>query len=161
MALRGDHINSIIGEGSIFEGKFYIQGSLEINGKFEGDIKTEGQIIIGKTGKVKTNVVARKVVIGGTLIGNIKASDEIVLLETGRILGDVSTPVLNMQKGVVVQGRINITGGQKKETKKIIEESFSTGPVMPSLTTRIKKEDEDKKSKSKEEDEDKKSKSKE
>ncbi len=152
MALRGDHINSTIGDGSIFEGKFYIQGSLEINGKFEGEIKTEGQIIIGKTGKVKTNVIARKVIVGGTLIGNVKASDEVVLLDTGRILGDVSTPILNVQKGVVVQGRINITGGQKKETRKIIEESFSTGPMMSSLTAQIKKEDEDKKSKSKEKD---------
>jgi len=149
MALRGDHINSIIGEGSVFEGKFYIQGSLEISGKFEGEIKTEGQIVIGKTGKVKTNIIARKVIVGGTLIGNIKATDEVVLLDTGRILGDVSTPILNIQKGVVVQGKINITGGQKKETKKIIEESFSTGPIMPSLTAKLKTTDEEEEKKKK------------
>ena len=53
MALRSDHINSVIGDGSVFEGKIYIQGSLEINGKFEGEIKTEAQIVIGKTGKVR------------------------------------------------------------------------------------------------------------
>ena len=80
MALRGDHINSVIGEGSIFEGKLYIQGSLEVNGKFEGEIKTEGQITIGKTGRVKTNIIARKVIIGGTLMGNIRAHEEVLLL---------------------------------------------------------------------------------
>ena len=150
MALRSDHINSIIGDGSIFEGNFYIQGSLEINGKFEGEIKTEGQIVIGETGKVRTNVIARKVVVGGTLIGNIRAHDEVVLLETGRVLGDIYTPILNLQKGVVIQGKIAITGGQKKETKKIIEESFSTGPVMPSLISKIKKTEENKKDQEKE-----------
>ena len=151
MALR-DSVNSIIGDGSVFEGKLYIQGSLEINGKFEGEIKTEGQILIGRTGKVKTNIIAKKAIVGGTLIGNIRAGEEVLLLETGRILGDVSTPILNMQKGVVVQGRINITGGQKKETTKIVEESFSTGPVIPALTVAKKQpETNEKKVKSKKE----------
>ena len=105
MALRGDHINSVIGEGSVFEGKFFIQGSLEISGKFEGEIKTDGQIVIGKTGRVKTNVVAKKVVVGGTLIGNVRAHDEVMLLETGRVLGDITTPLLNLQKELSFRAR--------------------------------------------------------
>ncbi len=135
MALKSDVHNSIIGEGSIFEGKFYISGSLQINGKFEGEIKTENQIVIGETGKVKTNISARRVIVAGTLIGNINATEEVVLLETGRILGDITTPILHINKGVVVQGKINITGGQKKEAKKIIEESYATGPVMPPISS--------------------------
>lgn len=54
MAIGKDSINSVIGPGSIFEGKFYIAGSLRIDGKFEGDIKTEDALVIGETGKVKT-----------------------------------------------------------------------------------------------------------
>ncbi len=126
-----DYVNSLIGEGSIFEGNFYIEGSLQINGKFEGEIKTNEEIIIGETGKVKTNISARRVTVGGTLIGNIKASEEVLLLETGRVLGDIATPILHLNKGVVIQGKITITGGQKKDTKKIIEESYSAGPVVP------------------------------
>jgi cytoskeletal protein CcmA (bactofilin family) len=136
MALKGDTPNSVIGENSVFIGKFHVSGSMLINGKFEGDIKTEDQIIIGETGKVKTEViVARRVVVAGTLIGNIQASEEVELLETGRVLGDIETPILKLNKGVVVEGRINITGGQKKEAKKIVEESYSTGPIMPSLSS--------------------------
>lgn len=134
MALKADNVNSVIGEGSIFEGKFYIQGSLLINGKFEGEIKTDELIMIGETGKVKTNVSARKVIVAGTLIGNINAHEQVVLEETGRILGDITAPVININKGVVIQGKITITGGQKKDAKKIVEESFSTGPIMPPMT---------------------------
>lgn len=134
MALKPDNVNSVIGEGSIFEGKFYIQGSLLINGKFEGDIKTDEQIIIGETGKVKTNISAKKVVVAGTLIGNINAFEYVDLMETGRILGDIAAPVIHINKGVVIQGKITITGGQKKDAKKIVEESFSTGPIMPPMT---------------------------
>ncbi len=125
MAGKGDVVNSTIGEGSVFEGKFYISGSLRIDGKFEGEIKTDEELVVGETGKVKTNIDAKSVVVAGTVIGNIKADDEVKLLETGRVLGDIVTPTLTIQRGVVAQGNITITGGQKKDVKKMIEESFS------------------------------------
>ncbi|MCX7677931.1 MAG: polymer-forming cytoskeletal protein [Spirochaetes bacterium] len=124
MAGKGDGINSTIGEGSVFEGKFYISGSLRIDGKFEGEIKTEDELVVGETGKVKTNINAKSVVVAGTVIGNINAEEEVRLLETGRVLGDIVTPVLTIQRGVIAQGHITITGGQKKDVKKLIEDSY-------------------------------------
>ena len=54
--------NSVIGEGSIFEGQFFIAGNLRIDGKFDGDIKTENTLLVGPSGKVKTNnIEARQV----------------------------------------------------------------------------------------------------
>ncbi len=127
MAGKGDAVNSTIGEGSIFEGKFYISGSLRIDGKFEGEIKTDEELVVGETGKVKTNIVAKSVVVAGTVIGNITADDEVKLLETGRVLGDITTPILTIQRGVIAKGAITITGGQKKDIKKLIEESYGDG----------------------------------
>jgi cytoskeletal protein CcmA (bactofilin family) len=127
MASKADSMNSTIGEGSIFEGKFYISGSLRVDGKFEGEIKTDEELMVGETGKVKTNINAKSVVVAGTVIGNIKAEEEVRLMETGRVLGDIVTPTLTIQRGVIAQGHVTITGGQKKDAKKIIEESFSGG----------------------------------
>lgn len=126
MAGKGDMINSTIGEGSVFEGKFYISGSLRIDGKFEGEIKTDEELVVGETGKVKTNINAKSVVIAGTVIGNITADDEVKLLETGRVLGDIVTPTLTIQRGVIAQGTITITGGHKKDVKKLIEDSYGS-----------------------------------
>ena len=134
MAIKGENVNSIIGEGSVFEGNFYIHGSLKIDGKFEGEIKTEEQIIIGETGKVKTNIAARRVIVAGTIIGNITATEEVHILETGRVLGDITTPVLKLESGVVLNGKVTISGGQKKDPKKIVEESYAAGPVMPPMS---------------------------
>ena len=122
MASKNDFNNSTIGEGSVFEGKFYISGSLRIDGKFEGEIKTDEELVVGETGKVKTNINAKSVVVAGTVIGNIKAEREVTLLGTGRIMGDIITPVINIQKGVIAEGRISITGGQRSDIKKIITE---------------------------------------
>ncbi len=124
MAARNDTINSVIGPGSIFEGKFYISGSLRIDGKFEGDIKTEDSLLVGETGKVKTNIQARSVVVAGTMIGNISAQEEVRLEKGGKVLGNIETPILNMAPGVLAQGAITITSGEKRQVKKLIEESF-------------------------------------
>ena len=124
MASRSDTMNSVIGPGSIFEGKFYISGSLRIEGKFEGEIKTEDTLEVGETGKIKTNISAKRVWVAGTMIGNIKAEHEVRLEESGKLLGDITAPQLHIAPGVVAKGNITITGNVKKDIKKVIEESY-------------------------------------
>jgi cytoskeletal protein CcmA (bactofilin family) len=141
MATKNDsQLNSVIGDGSIFEGKFFINGSLEIDGRFEGDIKTKEHLIVGETGKVKTDISAKRVTVGGTVIGNIDADEEVSLLSTGRILGNIRAPKVNIEDGVVVEGEISISGGQKKGIRSIIEESFQAGPQLDEVIRREKSE---------------------
>jgi len=131
MATKNEsQLNSVIGEGSIFEGKFYINGSLQIDGRFEGEVKTRDHLIVGEMGKVKTDITAKNVTVSGTVIGNIEAEEEVSLLSTGRVLGNIKAPKVNIEEGVVVQGEVSISAGQKKSIKTIIEESYSTGPKI-------------------------------
>ena len=111
MAKTTEPTNCTIGEGSVFDGNFYVSGSILIEGKFQGDIRTEDQLIVGPTGKVKTDIVAKRVTIAGTLIGNIVASEEVNLEESGKVLGDIRTPKLNVEQGVVIDGKVMITSG--------------------------------------------------
>lgn len=126
MPNKNDTNNCVIGEGSIFDGRFYVNGSILIEGKFQGDIKTDDQLTVGPTGKVKTDIQARRVTIAGTLIGNISATEEVNLLHTGKVLGNIITPKLIVEPGVITEGKVTITSGQTDETKKIIEEAFGT-----------------------------------
>jgi cytoskeletal protein CcmA (bactofilin family) len=126
MPSKNETSNCVIGEGSIFDGRFYVNGSILIEGKFQGDIKTDDQLVVGPTGKVKTDIVARRVTIAGTLIGNIVASEEVNLLHTGKVLGNISTPRLTVEPGVITEGKVTITSGQTDDTKKLIEEAFGT-----------------------------------
>ncbi len=129
MAAKTEMMNSTIGEGSAFEGKFYIRGSLKIDGKFEGEIKTDDELVVGENGKVKTDIFAKSVVVAGTVLGNITAEHEVRLLGTAKVLGDIIAPVISIQPGVVSQGKIIVTGNTgKKDVKKFIEDSFSGAP---------------------------------
>jgi cytoskeletal protein CcmA (bactofilin family) len=134
--------NCVIGEGSIFDGRFYVNGSILIEGKFQGDIRTDDQLVVGPTGKVKTDIVARKVTVAGTVIGNISATEEVALLHTGKVLGNVSTPKLTVEPGVITEGKVIISSGQTDDVRKIIEDSFGmeTEEAFASLMKEKKRE---------------------
>ena len=119
-------INSFIGPGSFFEGCFYIAGSLEVDGKFEGEIKTNGTVIVGKSGKIKTNIHAKDVVMEGTMVGNIMAENTVRLETTGKVLGDISSPIVHIAQGVIAKGQINIIGNSKKGAPTTIQEAYDS-----------------------------------
>lgn len=124
-------INSMIGEGSVFQGKFFVHGSFQVDGKFEGEIRTEEHLYIGETGKIKTEVIrAKKITVAGVVLGDIEALEEVKLLSTGRILGNITAPQLTMEPGVVVKGSINITAGQKKDVDSLIKDAYNSGPSI-------------------------------
>ena len=143
MATRNDiPNNSVIGENSVFEGRFYVSGSILIEGKFDGDIKTEDHLTVGPTGKVKTDIYARRVTVGGTLIGNITATEEVDLLANGKVLGNIVTPKLNVENGVLIQGMVTITGGQTDNVPQVIRQSFGEdAETLISSTDRVAKKE--------------------
>jgi cytoskeletal protein CcmA (bactofilin family) len=128
MAKGNGVVNCLIGEGSVFEGRFQVNGSIVIEGKFQGEIRTTEQVTVGPTGRVKTDIVARHVTVGGTVIGNITASEEVTLLQTGRVLGNITTPRLRVEPGVITEGKVMITSGQNGRVRELIEESFGEDP---------------------------------
>ncbi len=111
MAYPNENQNSanVIGEKSFFEGKFLVNGTLQINGKFEGSIIKVEQLNVGRTGRVKSNIEAALVKIEGVIIGNIKASVRVMLLPTARVLGDIITPELLINNGVILEGKVLIS----------------------------------------------------
>lgn len=130
MAARSE-MNSLIGVGSTFHGKFKVNGMLKINGRFEGDIETDGDVIIGEGGKVRTDLAANTVEIAGTIIGNVTASGAVTIYPTGKVLGNIIAPKVVPQEGAVLQGAITIKGSQNDiNVKRAIEEEFSDGEFV-------------------------------
>lgn len=133
---RKDIVNSVIGDGSSFKGTFIVKGSFQIDGKFEGELKIDGHLIIGPNGKVKTStIITESITIAGTLIGNIDARKEVVLIETGRVLGNIEAPKIDVGEGAVIQGEMTITGGQKKDITKVVQESFTGIKIEEDINT--------------------------
>lgn len=119
MALK-DGANSTIGEKSYFEGKFLVNGTIQINGRFEGAVLKVDQIQVGQQGKIKANLEASSVMVEGVVIGNIKATTRVMLMPTARVLGDIKTPELLIQNGVILEGRCLISNNLDQPARETI-----------------------------------------
>ncbi|MCK4778359.1 MAG: polymer-forming cytoskeletal protein [Actinomycetia bacterium] len=126
LTISSDKTNSVIGRKSLFEGQFHINGTLRIDGKFEGRSLRADQLYIGRSGRVKTNITASNVVVEGIIIGNIVASNRVMLLPTSRILGDIRTPELIIQNGVILEGRCKISHKLSESAKTLIEQMYKS-----------------------------------
>jgi cytoskeletal protein CcmA (bactofilin family) len=117
-------LNSAIGEDSYFGGRFLVKGNMRIDGTFEGRALMVDQLEIGPKARVKTNIAATSVVVEGIVIGNIAASRRILLLATARVLGDLKTPELIIQDGVILEGRCTISHVRIDDTQSYIESLY-------------------------------------
>ncbi|MCG8452840.1 MAG: polymer-forming cytoskeletal protein [Spirochaetales bacterium] len=102
-------INSIIGEGTRFRGDLDLKGLLRIDGDFEGNIRTDGRVLVGRGGRALCLIEADTVVIGGIVKGNITATSKVVLLSTSVVIGNIKTPELVVEEGVVVNGHCTVS----------------------------------------------------
>ncbi len=98
-------MNSIIGKGCTIKGTVDIQdGTLRIDGDFEGTVNCPDTLVVGKTGKVKAEIKVKNAVIGGTVFGNIDAREKIELQAGSRLEGDIKTTRLVIDEGVFFEG---------------------------------------------------------
>jgi len=109
LAEQGYLINSLVGDGTTFKGDLVLSGLLRIDGDFSGTIKTPGKVLVGKKGRVESTIIAGSVVIGGVVKGNIVATEKVVILSSGLFIGNVTSPRLIVEEGVIMHGicRIN------------------------------------------------------
>ena len=98
-------MNSIIGKGCTFKGTVDVrEGTLRIDGEFEGTVNCPDTLIVGKGGKVKAEIKVKSAVIGGTVHGNIDAKEKIELQAGSRLEGDIKTTRLVIDEGVFFEG---------------------------------------------------------
>ena len=102
-------INSIIGEGTRFKGEFDLNGLLRIDGDFSGVIRTKGKVLVGQNGRAECTLHAGTVVIGGVVRGEVYSTEKVIILSTGLMLGNLTTPRLIVEEGVILNGSCTIT----------------------------------------------------
>lgn len=82
--------------------------SLRINGKFEGNLDTKGNLTIASTASVNADIVGDNVIIGGRTKGRITAKERLTLLPTAIVEGDIYPAKLNVAEGAIFEGRCSM-----------------------------------------------------
>ena len=85
--------------------------NLQINGRFEGTLDTKGNLSIGDKATVKATIRGEAISISGTVQGTVTASSHVELLSSARIEGKIISPRVIMKDGAVLNGTLEMTGG--------------------------------------------------
>jgi cytoskeletal protein CcmA (bactofilin family) len=103
--LPATEITALLGRGTQFEGKLHFEGRVRIDGVFKGEILSDDTLVIGEGAEVHAEIdVATVIVRGGVVHGNIRAKTAIEVHAPGKIVGNLHSPSLFIDRGVEFQG---------------------------------------------------------
>ena len=107
-------VATVFGKDTEFNGDLSFNKSLQINGKFEGEIHSSGFLVIGESAVIKANIKAKTVILKGEVHGNIEALSKLEIEATGKLYGNIRTSKLTIADGVIFHGKCEMI----KDTKK-------------------------------------------
>jgi cytoskeletal protein CcmA (bactofilin family) len=103
-------INTLLGRGSEFEGKLTFEGTVRIDGKLSGEIFSEDVLVVGEGAMVNAEIDVGVIIVEGSVTGNIRAKRAVELHAPARVKGNIETPSLYIDKGVVFEGFSKMEG---------------------------------------------------
>ena len=112
---ESDDIIAFVGEEVTFKGTIRYQGTVRVDGRLEGEIYTDGNLIIGQKAVITAKIEAGTVTCQGRITGEILAKNRVKLLSPAVFDGSITTPLLSMDEGVMFNGSCNMA--QKGERK--------------------------------------------
>lgn len=91
-------------KGVHFKGTLTYEGTVRVDGEIEGDITTQGTLIVGERGIINADISAGTVIVGGRINGNIHALQKIQLLPKSVVTGSLTAPCLIIDDGALLNG---------------------------------------------------------
>ncbi|MEO0323437.1 MAG: polymer-forming cytoskeletal protein [Myxococcota bacterium] len=104
-------LNALLGRGAGYVGKLTFEGRVRIDGRFEGEVFSEGTLILGDGAVLDAKVeVGTLIVLSGEVRGHVTARDLVEVHAEGRVHADVVTPQIFIDRGAVFTGRCTMPG---------------------------------------------------
>ncbi len=103
-------INTLLGKGSEFEGKLTFEGTVRVDGKLSGEIFSDDVLVVGEGAELHAEIDIGEIIIQGLVVGNIRAKRAVEIHAPGKVRGDITTPSLQIDKGVIFEGKCYMEG---------------------------------------------------
>ncbi len=107
-------IATVFNKNTEFSGDLTFKKSLQINGKFDGEISSGSYLVIGEEAVVNANIKADTVIIKGVVHGNIEAVTRLEIHTGGKLYGNIRTKKLMISDGVVFEGKCEMIKPHEK-----------------------------------------------
>jgi cytoskeletal protein CcmA (bactofilin family) len=113
-----DRVSSFLDQGTEFEGKLAFEGAVRVNGKFSGEIFSEGTLYIGENGVVHAEIQVDTVIISGEVTGNVTATSKVELQRSGRLRGNIRTQALKIDEGAIFEGNCQMRAEEQAASRR-------------------------------------------
>ncbi len=121
---ESQHIDTLIGVNSVFTGDLTFEGAVRIDGRFEGNIRSEkeGTLIVSEGALIKGEVSVPNLVLHGDINGDVCASESLKIGAKGVLNGDVQYKVLSLAEGASMNGRCSRIGEGASSIAKVTQD---------------------------------------
>lgn len=121
---KAETMMNILGNGTRFKGNIKVEGSLRIDGEFEGGMTITETLIVGKSGKIKGDLKTKNCIIGGYINGNLKSDEKVELQSGAKFEGELICKKLIIEEGVIFDGNCMMSEtkhGEREQKLKPLE----------------------------------------
>ena len=105
---REAKIDTVISKNTTLRGSIEAEGTIRVDGRFEGDLTTAGDLVVGEGGYVQGTIVAKNIIVGGQVQGKVEARGKLELTPTARVQGEIRMTLLVVEEGAFLQGNCEV-----------------------------------------------------
>lgn len=113
---------TLIGEGTLCDGKLQADYNIRLEGKFKGEIDCKSDVTVGEQAELQANIQGVNVVIAGYVKGDITAKEKLVITSSGQLEGNIQAKGLVIHEGGLFQG-ISLMPDREESSSKIVQAS--------------------------------------
>lgn len=119
--------NTVIAQGITFTGTIRGEGSVQVEGRLEGEIDLKGSVVVAAGGMVQGPITADAVRVAGDVQGSITAREHLCLERTGGIHGDVTTASLIVENGRLDGSSTMLTPPERPYESDVVSQDLRFG----------------------------------
>jgi cytoskeletal protein CcmA (bactofilin family) len=97
---------TVISRQNRIEGTILGTGDVRIDGQLKGAVDLSGQLVVSDSGLIDGTVIAKSVVVAGSMIGDVTAIERIELNPTAKVQGNITAPRILIHDGASFNGQV-------------------------------------------------------
>jgi cytoskeletal protein CcmA (bactofilin family) len=99
-------LTAFLSNGTNFKGDLTFEGTVRIDGRFEGNINSKDSLVIGENATVDAEIHVGQIIISGRVSGNIAAAESVEINSKAQVHGNIklSGNKLTIHEGAVFSG---------------------------------------------------------
>ncbi|MDR2574190.1 MAG: polymer-forming cytoskeletal protein [Desulfovibrio sp.] len=108
---------AFLGADTVYEGKLSFKGTVRVEGRFTGEIISDGTLNVGKDACVDGVLQVGELLLSGRFNGEVTAKRRVVVYPTGILEGVVQSPALLTEEGGIIEGQVRMKTSGKNAAK--------------------------------------------